>query len=289
MRELSYKALGRYYKIVDPSWLDTTVFNISRLYTEFFSSEQHTGKKWLPWDMVVRGKIALGKIPSLGKTYYSSSNQHEDIIHFIERTNPGKKLKVVISLISYPELAAESVVKPKHWFEKNVKHIHVPMLDFTADLEPEIGAAILEEMEACIEQGDIVYLHCKAGRSRSGMMVAAYLQKWGGDELLPGKEIKEIEAYLKQDGLRPQVDIGTEKCKKAHEIADFSRQSDQLNLNKVMYQSSNKEEAFKELISSLQLKNAIIHFLSFKNLAIYACNSQGLLVSANATHHIQTF
>lgn len=44
-----------------------------------------------------------------------------------------------------------------------------------------------------------------------------------------------------------------------------------------------------QFLSSLELKNAIIHFLSFKTLAIYACKNQGYFKASPLTENIKDF
>jgi len=70
---------------------------------------------------------------------------------------------------------------PKEWSAMNVKQLRIPTVDFN-------NAPTLEQIDKSltfidqIEHGKSVYVHCKAGRSRSSVVVLCYvIQKYGLD------------------------------------------------------------------------------------------------------------
>ena len=142
---------------------------------------------------------------------YTNSNQHEAIIDFVNKVEGGKRpLGLVVSVVdynefvAYPEPVVRPVVSPRHWKEKNVDHILLPMSDFKANASNASIIATVKAMREYIQSGKAVYIHCKAGRSRSALLCAIYIAIYGDgasikscldtDECLP---IAVIEDNLK--------------------------------------------------------------------------------------------
>lgn len=307
MKDLSLDALYAYYHLIDSTLKKTLVFGVSRFYTEKKSSTENTGNLWRPWDKVA-DHLYLGKIPSLSSYIYSMADQHEQLIDFIKKEKDSYPLGMVVSVVDYFELAGHAVVSPSCWEQKNIKHYLLPISDFTANVSNESVIAIIEEMKQCIESGKSVYVHCKAGRSRSAMICAIYLGIYGEKEgliLNEDEDIEKIEDYLIQK--RPQVDLNEDQRKKAVEIIRIMKQEEKIiennqnnnnnhlsNKNEVdkvnqINQSLDLKESLNEILGSLSLKNAIIYFSSFKKLAIYACKNQGYVAYSQSTEGVKAF
>ena len=61
---------------------------------------------------------------------------------------------------------------------EGVRHVRLPVRDFTAPTREQIREA-LELIDAEIERGGIVYVHCWAGCGRTGVVVGCWLVRHG--------------------------------------------------------------------------------------------------------------
>ena len=121
----------------------------------------------------------------------------------IEKEN----VKAVLTLNQDHEL--EYSIPKTEWLNHGVDYLQVSVEDFT-------GVANLEQIEKSMsfiekhkQQNNTVYVHCKAGRYRSALIVACYL--------INQKKMKPLEAVDQLKKLRPIV------------IFDRQRQIDTLN------------------------------------------------------------
>ena len=61
---------------------------------------------------------------------------------------------------------------------EGVRHVRVPVRDFTAPTREQIAEA-LDLIDAEIERGGVVYVHCWAGCGRTGVIVGCWLVRHG--------------------------------------------------------------------------------------------------------------
>ena len=68
---------------------------------------------------------------------------------------------------------------------KVVEYHRMPIRDLTAPT-PEVMAHILDTIDAALEDGHVVYVHCWGGKGRTGTVVGCYLVRHGmaGEEAL---------------------------------------------------------------------------------------------------------
>ena len=68
---------------------------------------------------------------------------------------------------------------------KTIRHIRKPIMDMTIPAEAEM-ARILDTIDEAVESGQVVYVHCLAGRGRTGTVIGCYLVRHGmsGEEAL---------------------------------------------------------------------------------------------------------
>ncbi|CDZ75893.1 Dual specificity phosphatase, catalytic domain [Legionella massiliensis] len=71
--------------------------------------------------------------------------------------------------------ATTSVSNPSLWAHTDIEHHHLPFTDFTDNANPELLLETLEKMWAAYNRGEAIYIHCKAGRSRSALVVALFM------------------------------------------------------------------------------------------------------------------
>jgi hypothetical protein len=180
---------------------------------------------WDAYNHIADG-LFLGMIPIKESVFNTAqfNDQHKQIIAFAKKTNPDRPLKLVVSVIEPGELKGEgfgsikSMVSPEDWkAEKVENHILVKMADFTADVVTEDAIKAITKMRECIVQGGSVYVHCKAGRSRSAMMCAIYLALYGDNPLVKAEMPLDdtIKLLIKK---RKQVELDALKIQKAQEI-----------------------------------------------------------------------
>ncbi len=228
------------------------------------------------------------------------------------------------------------------------KHHQVPMTDFGAEITSQAILATVYKMREIIEKGGTVYIHCKAGRARSAMIVATYIAIFGDS-----KNLESAVNQLKQK--RPQVDLhddkvvdwnelklmeqkgNVNKLKKAQEAINLHRAislehkiaekiekdlkiSDYItkfnecskknwtnlswvqapvkkesNIRRLINRLTPEEtpwdfEAGHTPLSSLEFQNELIQFTSFKQLKIYATQSQNLSKkTSQRTRYVQEF
>jgi protein-tyrosine phosphatase len=59
-----------------------------------------------------------------------------------------------------------------------VRHVRIPVRDFTPPTQDQIAAA-LDAIDAELERGGVVYVHCWAGCGRTGVVVGCWLVRHG--------------------------------------------------------------------------------------------------------------
>lgn len=159
--------------------------------------------------------LFLGRIPH--KT-------PEVIIDFVNDINPTRPLGLVVSVVEKDELRGDGflgakMVKPTQWTEQGIEHHHISMIDFTSHVDIDDSIETIKKMHACIESGKSVYIHCKAGRSRSAMFCIIYLCSFIVNPSTQNKYTVE-EALELLKNARNNVDIGQGKKNMAQEIVD---------------------------------------------------------------------
>lgn len=110
-----------------------------------------------------------------------------------------EKLKTAYHVNTLIDLRGEETTAPKYInFEKawakyyGIRHVHIPMSSHRPPTIPEI-ARFFQAIEDAKASGGQVYVHCKHGIDRSGVMVAAYETKLG----LSGKT---VYSHMTQNG-----------------------------------------------------------------------------------------
>lgn len=122
----------------------------------------------------------------------------------LERLTEAFEVKVVSTMLESFEIK-KGLVKPlskEDWCDV-VTHKHIEACDFVGVPPAQLheGVKFLKER---IDQGERVYVHCKAGCGRSTSVVLAYLLKYGTDDRT-FDSFEEAQAHLK--ALRPQISI----------------------------------------------------------------------------------
>lgn len=286
---LSLEDLKPYYDIPQVNFTKSALFWISNFFNAVKTSS-FSNSGWHVYDQIAPN-LYLGRLPS-------------------KEMDMPKNIKLIVSMSTYPELAGKGlvgseIVKPTEWAAEGIKQLLVYMEDFSAEVSSNDVLRALEEMRAC-EGGK--YVHCKAGRSRSALLVALYLVFYGsGDEqLVPNQPLATVLAYMATR--RVQISLGAAKLAKAQEIIDLynqrraantassstdvvvpqiSTQALEIELNSFAAKKS-YAEALKYL-ASLEAKNFICGLMGFKDLAVYAVEVQSHVKGCKRTDDIKEF
>ncbi|MGE3920045.1 MAG: hypothetical protein AB7F64_03715 [Gammaproteobacteria bacterium] len=264
---LSLNELRPYYIIPEVSLWQMSAFAVSRGWNRWQSAKQHG---WEPYSHVT-SKIVLGRIPD---------NTKELVL--------PPDVTLVVSLSTYEELSGRgvnwlgtSIVKPSQWQQENIEHVFVHMPDFTADVSAAAVLNAVMRIRYHVLRGGKVYLHCKAGRARSAMVLAVYFMIFGDEELqiAPNQPLAEILKLIREK--REQITVGPDKQIKAVQIlSEHYAAPEPVVLTKYTN--------VRDYLISLEGKNDICRLNTFKELAIYATYIQGYSKNQSA-NLIQAF
>ena len=124
----------------------------------------------------------------------------------------NEKIKAVLTLNEDHELYYS--ISKEEWLNQGVDYLQVPIKDY-------VGVADLEQIKKSVDfikkhkdQNECVYVHCKAGRYRSALIVACYL--------INTKKMRPEEATSMLVALRPHVILNIKRQLKAmHSYYDF--------------------------------------------------------------------
>ena len=272
MQLLTIDELKPYYYPIKLNTYTQPLFHISLTYNKYKSHIDD-------WDIYneVLPCIYLGRIP--------------------ENNNFPDKTKLIISLVTYGELAEvdfDYATLEKH----GIRHLFINMEDFDSAVSTKSIINAIKTIEFYQEVNEtadimdfltnlIIYIHCKAGRSRSGMLVVIYFVyrklkifnvKDITDESLESELLSAIGTLQIS---RKQVDIGRDKLNTAKTILF------ELLQNKI--QNQDKNQILNDPITyltSLEYKNNICQFPSFKNICIYLAKLRN---TQNRNTYLQTF
>ncbi|MBN2479360.1 MAG: dual specificity protein phosphatase family protein [Parachlamydiales bacterium] len=137
--------------------------SITDTYVRYFINE----KKW-PWYNKINSHLYLGAIPL-------KNLDHENI--FLKKEN----IKAVLSLVEPFEEKKKTIfsipVKRYEWIENNINYLNIKVKDAYPLTLDEIDKAA-DFINENISKDKKVYVHCKAGRSRSASAIIGYLIKY---------------------------------------------------------------------------------------------------------------
>ena len=94
----------------------------------------------------------------------------EGVTLFLDLTRRGE-LEAYASLVSAP-----------------ARYVNLPIVDFSTPTRDDL-VAILDEIDAELAAGGVVYVHCWAGCGRTGVVVGSWLVRHGAD---PGDALRRI-------------------------------------------------------------------------------------------------
>lgn len=140
----------------------------------------HIRTKAPHWDWITN-QIMLGALPIKSKCWRWGGH-HSKIVN--QAKAKQKPLGLVVSAVQAFEIEGKGLpfkpVSPHDWQEVHVSHQHISIPDFSAKVLPKDVRTAIERMHQAIKTNHSVYIHCKAGRGRSWMVLMCYLTTFGG-------------------------------------------------------------------------------------------------------------
>lgn len=265
---LPLESLKCHYEIVTGTMAGQFRFRATSTYINLIMPpDKKSDSQAAMWDAVAPNLI-LGKIPFQG--------QDEAIQQFSKNHFPEKEIGAVVSLVQHFEIYNNYIHQPYQW--KNKAHYLLPIKDETADIDDENLLAAIHFIRKYIKNDEVVYVHCKAGKGRSAMLVILYLYFYHDDipdlnnqldnALTSEKKLENLEFYLKSK--RIQVNLNEQQKEKVKSIISQYPTLPTKKTPPLVDQRPAEHTDVNQLFSSLILKNAIIHFTSFKKLTAYA-------------------
>lgn len=149
------------------------------------------------WNWIT-DQIILGALPIKTKIFGRGGHDLKIIAQAVRKMKP---LGMVISVVRSFELKGKGLpfmpVSRKDWEKLYVSHQHLSVADFTSFASPQQVAILIEKMHKTINAKQTMYIHCKAGRGRSWMILMCYLTTLGR------MSFEEAQSLIKEK--RPHV------------------------------------------------------------------------------------
>lgn len=156
---------------------------------------------FLHWSFI-EDDLILGALPVV--TQVGSSGNH--LVQLRDQLSErGQSLGLVVACLEEEEMDGFGVnliqfAKEEDWYTymgPEVEYLRVPMPDATAEVPLEAVVHAVDRIAACIrERHRAAYVHCKAGKGRSWMVVMCYLTTYGG--LFYEQAVEVVQAKREQ-------------------------------------------------------------------------------------------
>lgn len=144
-------------------------FNISNLFNEVKTA---IDPNWHILDRIT-DSIYLSQIPDKHRQRVIDNTLTNDTL---DKQGAGK---VIVSVTDYFEQAETLMIRPHEWNWQAYHHYQLPMNDFSANISMYELIAVTDYMHAQINTGNVINVHCKAGRARCALVVSVYLARFG--------------------------------------------------------------------------------------------------------------
>ncbi|KAL3671979.1 hypothetical protein V7S43_002644 [Phytophthora oleae] len=173
------------------------VFHVSLLYNLLLKHEQRR-----PWWSHIEPKLILGALPLQDNNHLDQLVQTEGVKAIVTMNQP---VELLSNFLSTP-------VSPAEWEDAQV----VQCFGSTGDFSPPTLATIERCVEFIYEQVDVqqhtTYVHCKAGRGRSTVVVVAFLIQY--------RNMTLEEAFKFVKAKRPHVSLHPKQRQILHEFSE---------------------------------------------------------------------
>uniref|UniRef100_A0AC35TY58 TYR_PHOSPHATASE_2 domain-containing protein n=1 Tax=Rhabditophanes sp. KR3021 TaxID=114890 RepID=A0AC35TY58_9BILA len=103
------------------------------------------------------------------------------------------------------------------WEKEGVRFHNIPMLDFYGSADRSAILDALAFIDSVVAHGKTVYIHCKAGRTRSTTIAACYL--------IWSKKMSAADAITTIQSIRPQVLLRTNHLASLEDFEMYTNQT----------------------------------------------------------------
>ncbi|KAL5971621.1 GPI mannosyltransferase 1 [Taenia solium] len=128
------------------------------------------------WYDRINDKLVLGALPIL--PHWDAIRLKEGISHVISMVEPFEIKSFVLG--------------PREAAERGISYLSLPVEDFVGVPTNDQVDASLDFIDSCRRPGDSVYIHCKAGRTRSAFIVTCYFMS--AFDLPPEEAVAQIQS-----------------------------------------------------------------------------------------------
>ena len=158
-------AFKPFFSFPEPLWSPKVVYGLTHFY-----NRARTYMDWNSFSIIrpaseLHGELILGQIPI--------TSFRELLVKKLFGTG------LVVSCNDNFELSGVgalcNIIPPHVWSYYGIHHHHLPFTDFASNADPHLVIQTLETMAAVFYNKGSIYIHCKAGRSRSALIIALFL------------------------------------------------------------------------------------------------------------------
>jgi len=311
---LSKDALLRFYELAAYDGFKKAKYNTALNYNK----SKISNGEWHEMDVVGKGdEIYSNMVVSVIPYLHQDSKPNESPAKWwMDKVKAltGKPLGLIVSVVEPFEQNADGVVPVRVFVTDGVIHIEFPQTDFSSDAHPDQFAVIFSIIDKFMEENPdlAVLFNCKAGRSRSVNSIAAggvqakYARNRNSsntndnddnNDITPEQITKDIQEFISQvQKYRPQAQVSNGKIKTAVNSIMINMQPNSnlavkdANWQQFICHSTDNDEAkilkFEKFLTSLELKNAIPQFVSWKEIGGY-CSKKAS--SCRRSQHLRAF
>jgi ADP-ribosylglycohydrolase len=196
---------------------------------------------------VIPGRLLAGKYPG-GKNLQDVERRLGPLLDagfdgFLDLTEPG-------------ELPAYDGYLPS-----NVQHLRQPIKDHGVPRDDAHMAEVLASLDALLEQGRRVYVHCRAGIGRTGTVVACHLIERGLTPAAALSRLNELWQASDRSDTWPEVPETDEQRKF---ILDYAPAADPTRAPEVMDAARTLRERFQGALMGLAVGDALAAHTQFR-------------------------
>lgn len=150
----------------------------------YFGRKMGLVHDFLHWNFIT-DRCILGALPVVTK--FGDSGNHLVQLAGQLRTK-DQELGLVVACMEEIEIQGFGVpvitfadeTAWRQYVNPDVEYCHVPLEDATADVSFDVVVSAVEQIYQCVDvRKETAYIHCKAGKGRSWMMVMCYLTTYG--------------------------------------------------------------------------------------------------------------
>lgn len=120
---------------------------------------------------------------------------------------------VVCCTEAYETQAAWKAVDENEWREHGIEFFALPMTDFVGTASRSSIDEAVKFVDEVAKRGKSVYVHCKAGRTRSALFVSCYLMQ--KNNWYPNVAFEKVKTH------RPQVFLGSPQWRTLNEYRRY--------------------------------------------------------------------